>query len=203
MDSAVLIHRLHFAFTVTFHYLFPQLTMGLAPLVVALKTIGLWKNDERYHQAARFWAKIFGISQSRVSDLITGKWEKFSLEMLITLATKAGKQVTLKIAAWATFKTPWPVSLFLSILNQSIIIDTACALGLLFLVISKNQKKVEQTVWPISSMHCQLKSKSWWLINMIEQRIKPDDLLNLMEEIPADNLLIRNPPIIKIPIIGR
>lgn len=30
-------------------------------------------------------AKIFGVSQSRVSDLITGKWEKFSLEMLITL----------------------------------------------------------------------------------------------------------------------
>lgn len=43
--------------------------------------------------------KILGISQSRVSDLITGKWEKFSLEMLITLATKTGKHVTLKIAA--------------------------------------------------------------------------------------------------------
>ena len=43
-------------------------------------------------------AKIFGVSQSRVSDLITGKWEKFSLEMLITLATKAGKHVTLKLA---------------------------------------------------------------------------------------------------------
>src|ERR1700687_4024464 len=62
MDSAVLIHRLHFAFTVTFQYLFPQLTMGLAPLVVALKSIGMWKQDERYHKAARFWAKIFGIS---------------------------------------------------------------------------------------------------------------------------------------------
>ena len=32
MDSALIVHRLHFAFTVTFHYLFPQLTMGLAPL---------------------------------------------------------------------------------------------------------------------------------------------------------------------------
>ena len=28
--TAELIHRLHFAFTITFHYLFPQLTMGLA-----------------------------------------------------------------------------------------------------------------------------------------------------------------------------
>ncbi len=44
-------------------------------------------------------AKILGITQSRVSDLIRGKWEKFSLEMLITLATKAGMRVTLKTAA--------------------------------------------------------------------------------------------------------
>ena len=44
-------------------------------------------------------AEIFGVSQSRVSDLTTGKWEKFSLEMLITLATKAGMHVTLKTAA--------------------------------------------------------------------------------------------------------
>ena len=62
MDSALLIHRLHFAFTVTFHYLFPQLTMGLAPLIVALKTMALWKNDETYNRAARFWAKIFWIN---------------------------------------------------------------------------------------------------------------------------------------------
>jgi len=44
-------------------------------------------------------AEIFGISQSRVSDLIRGKWEKFSLEMLITLVTRAGMHVTLKRAA--------------------------------------------------------------------------------------------------------
>lgn len=44
-------------------------------------------------------AKIMGISQSRVSDLTRGKWERFSLEMLITLATRAGMQVSLKTAA--------------------------------------------------------------------------------------------------------
>jgi len=44
-------------------------------------------------------AEILGVSQSRVSDLIRGKWEKFSLEMLITLATRAGMHVTLKKAA--------------------------------------------------------------------------------------------------------
>ena len=44
-------------------------------------------------------AEILGVSQSRVSDLNTGKWERFSLEMLIILATKAGMRVTLKAAA--------------------------------------------------------------------------------------------------------
>ena len=62
MESALLIHRLQFAFTVTFHYLFPQLTMGLAPLIVVVKTLAIRKNDETYNQAARFWAKIFGIN---------------------------------------------------------------------------------------------------------------------------------------------
>ncbi len=44
-------------------------------------------------------AKKLGISQSRVSDLMRGKWEKFSLEMLITLATRAGMRVQLSRAA--------------------------------------------------------------------------------------------------------
>ena len=44
-------------------------------------------------------AQILGISQSRLSDLIRGKWERFSLEMLITLATRAGMHVTIKKAA--------------------------------------------------------------------------------------------------------
>ncbi len=44
-------------------------------------------------------AEILGVSQSRISDLIRGKWKRFSLEMLITLATKAGMRVTLKRVA--------------------------------------------------------------------------------------------------------
>ena len=44
-------------------------------------------------------ADVLGISQSRVSDLIRGKWENFSLEMLIALATKAGMHISLKRAA--------------------------------------------------------------------------------------------------------
>jgi predicted XRE-type DNA-binding protein len=44
-------------------------------------------------------AEILGVSQSRISDLTRGKWERFSLEMLIALATRAGMHITLKKAA--------------------------------------------------------------------------------------------------------
>ena len=85
MDSALLIHRLHFAFTATFHYLFPQLTMGLALLIVVLKTLALRTHNEIYNQSARFWAKIFGINF--ILGVVTGipmefefgtNWARFS-----------------------------------------------------------------------------------------------------------------------------
>src|SRR3954447_13528750 len=62
MEQALNVHRLHFAFTVTFHYIFPQLTMGLALLIVYLKTKFLRTNDERYNRSSKFWARIFGIN---------------------------------------------------------------------------------------------------------------------------------------------
>jgi cytochrome bd ubiquinol oxidase subunit I len=60
--TALLLHRIHFAFTITYHYLFPQLTMGLALLIVVLKTIAVRRKDECYNQAARFWARIFAVN---------------------------------------------------------------------------------------------------------------------------------------------
>jgi cytochrome d ubiquinol oxidase subunit I len=62
MEHALGVHRLHFAFTIAFHYIFPQLTMGLALLIVYLKTKALRTNDEHYNRATRFWARIFGIN---------------------------------------------------------------------------------------------------------------------------------------------
>ncbi|HJT88118.1 MAG TPA: cytochrome ubiquinol oxidase subunit I [Bryobacteraceae bacterium] len=83
--DAFTVHRLHFAFTVTFHYLFPQLTMGLALLIVVLKTAALRTGNEHYHEAARFWAKIFAINFAM--GVVTGipmefqfgtNWARFS-----------------------------------------------------------------------------------------------------------------------------
>jgi cytochrome d ubiquinol oxidase subunit I len=55
-------HRLQFTFTLTFHYLFPQLTMGLAWFLVYWKWRALRTGEVKYDQAARFWAKIFGLN---------------------------------------------------------------------------------------------------------------------------------------------
>ena len=64
--DALTLHRIHFAFTITYHYLFPQLTMGLALLIVVLKTLALRTSDpeasDKYDISARFWARIFAIN---------------------------------------------------------------------------------------------------------------------------------------------
>jgi cytochrome d ubiquinol oxidase subunit I len=61
-DPVLLYNRLQFAFTITFHYLFPQLTMGLALMVLYFRTRVLVSKSERFRQIARFWTRIFAIT---------------------------------------------------------------------------------------------------------------------------------------------
>ncbi len=85
MDSALALHRFHFAFTITFHYLFVQLTLGLGLLIFILKTMALKTGNEHYNQAARFWAKVFAVNFAL--GVVTGvpmefqfgtNWSRFS-----------------------------------------------------------------------------------------------------------------------------
>ena len=62
MSDLVFWHRLQFGFTAAYHYLFPQLTMGLALFIVLFKLLARRTRDERYQHAARFWIRIFGIN---------------------------------------------------------------------------------------------------------------------------------------------
>jgi len=62
LSDVVIWHRLQFAFTIVFHYLFPQLTMGLGPFIVWYKWRALRTGEARYADAARFWIRIFGIN---------------------------------------------------------------------------------------------------------------------------------------------
>ncbi|MEP7051197.1 MAG: cytochrome ubiquinol oxidase subunit I [Pseudomonadota bacterium] len=85
MDDPSFWHRLQFGFTIVYHYLFPQLTMGLAFIIVLWKWQALRTSDARYDRAARFWAKIFGVNF--VLGVVTGvpmefqfgtNWARFS-----------------------------------------------------------------------------------------------------------------------------
>ncbi len=77
--------RMQFAFTITFHYIFPQLTMGLSLIIVYFKWKYLRSKIEKYNNAAKFFMKIFAINFTM--GVVTGipmefqfgtNWAKFS-----------------------------------------------------------------------------------------------------------------------------
>jgi len=69
-EATIFLDRIHFAMNILFHYLFPQLTMGLAVILLYFKTMALRSDDLRYHRAFRFWLHIFGINF--VFGVVTG-----------------------------------------------------------------------------------------------------------------------------------
>jgi cytochrome d ubiquinol oxidase subunit I len=86
MDTALAVHRFHFAFTITYHYLFPQLTMGLALLIFLMKSLAIKTQKEEWNQAARFWIRLFAINFAM--GVVTGipmefqfgtGWSRFSV----------------------------------------------------------------------------------------------------------------------------
>lgn len=54
--------RLQFGFTIIYHYLFPQLTMGLALLIVVMKATALRTARTHWDDLARFWGRVFAIN---------------------------------------------------------------------------------------------------------------------------------------------
>lgn len=85
MEDMILYNRLQFAFTITFHYLFPQLTMGLSLMIVYFKWKFLRTKNEDYNNASKFWMKIFALNFAM--GVVTGipmefqfgtNWAKFS-----------------------------------------------------------------------------------------------------------------------------
>lgn len=86
MEISTIFSRLQFAFTIAFHYLFPQVTMGIALLLVILKGLYLWRHDERFNVSARFWTRILAITF--IIGAVTGipmefqfgtNWARFSI----------------------------------------------------------------------------------------------------------------------------
>lgn len=85
MEDMIFYDRMQFAFTITFHYLFPQLTMGLSLMIVYFKWKFLRTQIDTYNDAAKFWMKIFALNFAM--GVVTGipmefqfgtNWAKFS-----------------------------------------------------------------------------------------------------------------------------
>ncbi len=61
-DSLVLLSRIQFALTVSFHYIYPPLSIGLGVLLVFMEGMWLKTGDAIYHQLSRFWTKVFALT---------------------------------------------------------------------------------------------------------------------------------------------
>ncbi|MBU3665389.1 MAG: cytochrome ubiquinol oxidase subunit I [Chthoniobacterales bacterium] len=61
MDVEIL-SRIQFAFTVAFHYLYPPLSIGLGVILVIMEAMWLKTGHVRYHNMARYWTRIFGLT---------------------------------------------------------------------------------------------------------------------------------------------
>ena len=60
--DATMLSRIQFGFTITFHILFPALSIGLAGFLVVLETLWLTTAEERYWRLLRFWTTVFALS---------------------------------------------------------------------------------------------------------------------------------------------
>ena len=79
--------------------------LGFAPEEAALLQMRAYLMTElRQMIEASEWTQVvaareLGVSQSRVSDLVRGKWQQFSLDMLVTLAVRAGRRANIELVA--------------------------------------------------------------------------------------------------------
>jgi cytochrome d ubiquinol oxidase subunit I len=82
----VFIARLQFAFTITFHIIFPAFTIGLSAYIATLLVMWAATGRDRYPRLARFWTRIFAVSFAMgvVSGIVLSyqfgtNWSRFSV----------------------------------------------------------------------------------------------------------------------------
>jgi cytochrome d ubiquinol oxidase subunit I len=108
-DPAMLA-RLQFAFTITFHIIFPSFTIGLSAYMATLGVLWLRTGQERYHLLMKFWSKIFAVSFAMgvVSGIVMSyqfgtNWSRFSLTVGNVVGPLIGYEVLTAFFLEATF----------------------------------------------------------------------------------------------------
>jgi len=106
----VLLARLQFAFTVTFHIIFPSFTIGLSAFIATLLIRWKWTGREHLHRLARFWTKIFAVSFAMgvVSGIVLSyqfgtNWSRFSVVVGNVVGPLIGYEVLTAFFLEATF----------------------------------------------------------------------------------------------------
>ena len=86
LSDPLVLARLQFAFTITFHFLFPAFTVGLASYLAVLEGLWLWTRDAAYRQLYQFWLRIFAVAFAMgvVSGIVMSyqfgtNWSRLSL----------------------------------------------------------------------------------------------------------------------------
>jgi cytochrome bd ubiquinol oxidase subunit I len=107
---ALLLARLQFAFTISFHIIFPAFSIGSSAFVATL--LVLWRRTGRdhYHRLARFWTKIFAVSFAM--GVVSGiplsyefgtNWSRFSLATGNVIGPLIGYEVLTAFFLESTF----------------------------------------------------------------------------------------------------
>src|SRR5208282_1423464 len=106
----VLLARVQFAFTISFHIIFPSFTIGLAAYLATLELLWGFTGAERYKRLAAFWVKIFAVSFAMgvVSGVVLSyqfgtNWSRFSVVTGNVLGPLLGYEVLAAFFLEATF----------------------------------------------------------------------------------------------------
>ena len=96
--TALELARFQFGFTISFHIIFPAITIGLASYLAVLEALWLWKGDGVYRDLYHFWSKIFAVNfamgvvsglvmawrRTRPTGLIVREWPSFGTRISTT-----------------------------------------------------------------------------------------------------------------------
>ena len=59
--STELLHRIQFGLTISFHFIFPPMSLGLGLILIIFGVKSVRTNDPKWRQLSMFWTKIYGL----------------------------------------------------------------------------------------------------------------------------------------------